>query len=180
MSKEMLPTKLCREQGLRPESTPIVIKSSKKIGEGLILVLLLAFGVGILVLASIVLLPYVNSIGGNIFGGIDSSTNTSWDRDAVEANSALADSFKATDEKGDEIVISDGLARSAQITISGYSDSSYSTKLNCSIDALPVYRDGSQISLPGLPHGKHTFTISEPISGETRVRVFSWKTIPSG
>jgi hypothetical protein len=179
MSKEMLPTKLGGEQSLGPESTPIVIKSSKKAGQGVILVLLIAVGVGILALASIVLLTYVNSLGGNIFGGVDSSILNSG-RDLVEANSAMSASFKATDAKGNEIVLSDGVARSEQITISDYSDTSYSTKLACSIDTLPVYCDGSPISLPGLPHGKHTFTISEPISGETIVRVFTWETIPSG
>jgi hypothetical protein len=110
MSKEMLPTKLGGEQCLGPESTPNVIKSSKNRGEGLILVLLLAVGVGILALASIVLLPYVNSLEGNIFGGIDSSA-TSRDRDAVEANRAVAVSFRATDVKSNEIEVNDGLTR---------------------------------------------------------------------
>jgi hypothetical protein len=176
MSKETLPTKLGGELGLGPESPPILIETSKKRREGLMLVILIAVGVGILALASIVLLPYVNSPRGNIFGSVDGSTTDSGSG-AVEATSALAASFKATDAKGNMIGITDGLAKSEQITISGYSDSPYSTKLKCSIDALPVYCDGSPISLPGLPHGKHTFTISEPSTGETIVRVFSWKTI---
>ena len=70
----MLPTKLGGEQGLGPESPPIVIETSKKRREGLMLVLLIAVGVAILALASIVLLPYANSPRGSIFGSVDGST----------------------------------------------------------------------------------------------------------
>ena len=173
----MLQKKLDGDEGLGPDSPPIVIETSKNRREGLILVLLIAVGVGLLALTTIVLLPYVNSPRGNIFGGVGSSSTTDGGSGTIEARSALTPSFKVTDANGKVIQISNGLAKPELITISGYTHSIYSTRLECSIDALPVYCDGSPISLPGLPHGKHTFTISEPSNGETTVRVLSWKTI---
>jgi hypothetical protein len=44
---------------------------------------------------------------------------------------------------------------------------------------LSLYCDGGPIAISGLPYGKHTFTIMEPSSGETIVRVFSWRNISS-
>jgi hypothetical protein len=175
MSKEMLPRKL--SEGLAPESLPTIIETNKKKRQGLILVCLMAVGVVIVPVASIVLLPYVNSIGGNIFGGVSSTTDST--NDAFEATTALGASFKAIDAKGDVIENNDGVARSEQITLTGYSDSVYSTKMLCTIDMLSLYCDGSPIAISGLPDGKHTFTIMEPSSGETIVRAFSWRNISS-
>jgi hypothetical protein len=90
---------------------------------------------------------------------------------------AMSLSFEAKDAEGNVIHISNGLGRSEQITISGYSDIGYSTKLRCSIDTLPVYCDGSPITISGLPHGKHKFSIAETGSAETVVRVFNWENI---
>lgn len=171
----MFPRKLT--EGLAPESPPIVIETNKKKRQGLILVCLMAVGVVIVPVASIVLLPYVNSLEGNIFGGVSSITDSG--NDAFKATTALGASFKATDAKGDVIENNDGVARSEQITLTGYSDGLYSTKMLCTIDMLPVYCDGSPIAISGLPAGKHTFTIMEPSSGETIVRVFSWRNISS-
>lgn len=171
----MLPRKL--SEGIAPESPPTVIETNKEKRQGLILVCLIAVGVVIVPVASIVLLPYVKSLEGNIFGGVSSTTDSG--NDAFEATTALEASFKATDAKGDVIENNDGVARSEQITISGYSDSLYSTKMLCTIDMLPVYCDGSPIAISGLPAGKHTFTIMEPGSSETIARVFSWRDISS-
>ena len=125
-------------------------------------------------MATIVLLPYVNSLEGNIFDGVSSSSTTDSGNHAFEATTtALGASFKAIDAKGDVIENNDGVARSEQITLTGYSDSLYSTKMLCTIDMLSLYCDGSPIAISGLPDGKHTFTIMEPSSGETTVRVFS-------
>jgi hypothetical protein len=137
----------------------------------------MAVGVVIVPVASIVLLPYVNSLEGNIFGGISSTADSA--NDAFEATTALGASFKAIDAKGDVIENNDSVARSEQITLTGYSDSVYSTKMLCTIDMLSLYCDGSPIAISSLPDGKHTFTIMEPSSGETIVRVFSWSNISS-
>ena len=170
----MLPEKL--SEGLALESAPTVIEINKEKRQGLILLCLIAVGVVIVPVASIVLLPYVNSLEGNIFGGV-SSTNSG--NDAFEATTALGASFIATDAKGDVIKNGDSVARSEQLTLTGYSDSLYSTKMLCTVDMLPVYCDGGPITIPGLPAGKHTITIMEPSSGETVVRVFSWRNISS-
>jgi hypothetical protein len=175
MSKEMLPKKL--SEGLAPESLPTVIETNKEKRQGLILVCLMAVGVVIVPVASIVLLPYVNSLEGNIFGGVSSITDSA--NDAFEATTPLGASFKAIDAKGDVIENNDGVARSEQITLTGYSDSVYSTKMLCTIDMLSLYCDGSPIAISGLPAGKHTFTIMEPSTGETIVRLFSWRNISS-
>ena len=167
----MLPEKLSK--GLGPESPPIVTETNKEKRQGLILVCLIAVGVVIVPVASIVLLPYVNSLGGNIFGSASSTTDSG--NDAFEATTGLAASFKAIDAKGDVIENNDGVARSEQITLTGYSDSPYSTKMLCTIDMLPLYCDGSPIAISGLPAGKHTFTIMEPSSGETIIHIFSWR-----
>jgi hypothetical protein len=90
---------------------------------------------------------------------------------------AMSPSFEARDAEGNVIHINNGLGRSEQITISGYSDIGYSTKLRCSIDTLPVYCDGSPITISGLPHGKHKFSIAETGSAETVVCVFNWENI---
>ena len=89
----------------------------------------------------------------------------------------MSPSFEARDAEGNVIHISNGVARSEQIIISGYSDIGYSTKLRCSIDTLPVYCDGSPITISGLPHGKHKFSIAETSSAETVVRVINWENI---
>ena len=58
----MLPEKLSGNQGLRSESLPIVTGTNKAKREKLKVVFLMAVGIGILVLASIFLLPHVNSL----------------------------------------------------------------------------------------------------------------------
>jgi hypothetical protein len=175
MSKEMLSRKL--SEGLTPESSPTVIETNEQKRQGLILVCLIAVGVVIVPVASIILLPYVKSLEGNVFGGISSGTTDSG-IDALDATTALEASFIATDAKGDVIKNGDSVARSEQLILTGYSDSPYSTKMLCTVDMLPVYCDGGPIIIPGLPAGKHTITIMEPSSGgETMVRVFSWVNI---
>jgi hypothetical protein len=173
MSKEMLPRKL--SEGFAPESPPTVIQTGKEKRQGLILVCLIAIGIVIVPVASIVLLPYVKSLEGNIFGGVSSTTDSG--NDASEATTALGASFKATDAKGDVIENNDSVVNSDQITFAEYSDSLYNTKMLCTIDMLPVYCDGNPIAISGLPAGKHTFTVMEPSSGETIVRAFSWRNI---
>jgi hypothetical protein len=133
MSEEMLPRKL--SEALAPESLPTIIETNKEKRQGLILVCLIAVGVVIVPVASIVLLPYVNSLEGNIFGGVSSTTDSA--NDAFEATTtALGASFKAIDAKGDEIENNDGVTRSEQITLTGYSDSLYSTEMLCTTDML--------------------------------------------
>jgi hypothetical protein len=108
-------------------------------------------------------------------GGRSSSTDSG--SAALKVTAAMSLSFEARDAEGNVIHINNGLGRSEQITISGYSDIGYSTKLRCSIDTLPVYCDGSPITISGLPHGKHKFSIAETGSAETVVRVFNWENI---
>lgn len=187
MSKEMLPEKLSgdqsNDQGLGPESLPIVIETNEGKREQSLVVLLEAVGIGILVLTTIVLLPYVNSFGGNIFGSVSrsSTATTTTDRgDSVaKPTTALPASFKAIAGNGN-VIEGNGVTKSDWITITGYSDSQYDPSLQCSIDSLHIYcSDSGEIGLSDLPIGKHTFTVVEPSDGETIVRAFSWKIIPS-
>jgi hypothetical protein len=75
------------------------------------------------------------------------------------------------------VIENNGVTESDEMTITGYSDSSYSTELRCSIDSLPVYCDGSPVMMSGFPPGKYTLTIEEPSSGKTMVWTFSWTII---
>ena len=87
-------------------------------------------------------------------GSIDDSGNTD-DGEAV-LPTALAASVTATDGNG--VVIEDkGLTKSGEMTITDYSDNSYSTELRCSIDSLPAYCSGSPVTISGLPPGKLTY-----------------------
>ena len=183
----MLPEKLSRDQsidqGLGPESLPFVIETNEGKRERSLVVFLVAVGIGILVLTTIVLLPYVISFGGNIFGSVSSSSTatTTTDRgDSVaKPNTALPASFKAIAGNGN-VIEENGVTKSDWITITGYSDSQYDPSLQCSIDSLHIYcSDSGEIGLSDLPIGKHTFTVVEPSNGETIVRAFSWKIIPS-
>jgi hypothetical protein len=63
------------------------------------------------------------------------------------------------------------------MTIAGYSDSNYSTQLNCAIDNLPVYCSGSPVTLSELPPGKHVFSTAESINDQIIVQYFSWEII---
>jgi hypothetical protein len=171
MSKKMLSRKLGADEGLGPESPTIVTETNKEKREGLKLIFPIAGGIVILLVASLVLMPYVNSLGDNIFSGLSSTTDSS--NDAVQATTALAASFKATDGKG-TVIEENGVTKSAEMTITGYSDSSFSTKLRCSIDSLPAYCSGSPVTLSGLPPGEHVFTVIEPVSDKITVQSFSW------
>jgi hypothetical protein len=176
MSKEMLPEKLSSDQGLGPGSLPTIKETNKGKRERLIVIFVMAVGVGIVVLTSILLLPYLNPLVGSIFGSKSSSTTDGSSLMLEQPTAPLAPSFKAIDGEGSEVNISNGLARSEQISISGYADSGYSIELQCWIDTLPVYCDGSPITIVGLPDGNHELRIVEARGTGTEVSVFSWTT----
>jgi hypothetical protein len=173
MSKEILPEKLSATRAVSMEP-PIVVNEKKKRGgrRGLLLLFITAVGLGAVALTSITMLApvaFYGRIGSP--GSIDDSG--SGDDGAAVIPSALAASATATDGKG--IVIDDsGLTKSADMTITGYSDSRYSTELRCSIDSLPTYCSGSPVTLSELPSGDHIFTIAQPVSGKITVQSFSW------
>jgi hypothetical protein len=68
-----------------------------------------------------------------------------------------------------------GLTKSGEMTITNYSDNSYSTELRCSIDSLPAYCNGSPVTILGLPPGKHTFIMAKSVDDETTAHSFSWE-----
>jgi hypothetical protein len=146
MSKEMLQRKLSEDQGFGPESPPpIVIETEKEKKRGGLAVLIIAVGVAIVALAGIALLIYVNSFGGNIFGGVSgssSSTTTDSGDSVAKPTTALIASFKAIDGEGN-VIEENGVTRSDAITISGYSGIEYDPRLQCSIDSLHIYCNDS-------------------------------------
>jgi hypothetical protein len=173
MSNEILPGKLSANRSVGAES-PFVMekkKENKRRGGGLSL-FLLAVGLGAVALASITLLAPV-AFYGHV--GSPGSINDSGNRDdgAAVIPTALATSVTATDGNG-AVIENDGLTKSGEMTITGYSDSSFSTELSCSIDLLPSYCSGSPVTLSGLPPGEHVFTMAEPASGEITVQSFRW------
>jgi hypothetical protein len=182
MSNEILPGKLSANPAVSAES-PIVVKEKKERGRrrGGLLLFLMAVGLGAVALTSISLLAPVTFYGHvDSPGSIDDSGSRG--NGAVVIPSALAASSSATATDGKGTVIGDnGVTKSAEMTISGYSDSSsssssssYSTGLRCSIDSLPAYCSGGPVTISGLPPGIHTFTIAEPVSDKIAVQSFSW------
>jgi hypothetical protein len=107
--------------------------------------------------------------------GSPGSIDNSGDRDdSAVISTALAASVTATDGNG--VVIEDnGLTKSGEMTITDYSDGSYSTEMKCSINSLPAYCNGSPVTISGLPPGKHTFTIAKSVDDETTAQSFSWE-----
>jgi hypothetical protein len=148
-------------------------KKEKKKRPGGLLLFLMAVGLGAVALTSITLLSPVAFYGRvDSPGSIDSSSSQG--NGAALIPTALGASAAATDGKGVAIE-ANGLTKSADVTIAGYSDSSYSTELSCSIDLLPTYCSGSPVTLSGLPPGEHVFTLVEPVRDEITVQSFSWE-----
>jgi hypothetical protein len=107
--------------------------------------------------------------------GSPSSIDDSGSRgdDATIPSALAASSATATDDKG-KVIRDNGVTIPAEMTITGYWDNSYSTKLRCSIDSSPSYCSGSPVTISGLPPGEHVFTIVEPVTDKITVQSFSW------
>jgi hypothetical protein len=135
---------------------------------------LLAVGLGAVAAGSITLVAPVS-----FYSHVDSSpgsiddTTSSGDGAAAVITSALAASATATDGKG-TVIENNGLTKSGEMTITGYSDKSFSPELHCSIDSLPSYCSGSPITFSGLPSGEHVFTMIDPLKDEITVQYFGW------
>ena len=183
MSKnEILPGKLSAKPSTSLESLIVVKekKEEKKRGRrrGRLLLFLMAVGLGAVALTSITLLVPVTfydhvASPGSISDG--SNSGGSGSGGAIPTALAASSSSSATAMDGKGTIIEDnGVTKSAEMTISGYSDSRYSTELRCSIDSLPAYCSGSPVTISGLPPGEHTFTVVEPINDKITVQSFSW------
>lgn len=174
MSNEILLGKLSANRTVDAES-PIVVekKKERKKRQGGLLLFLMAVGLGAIALTSVTLLaPVAFYDHVDSPGGID-DRGSRGDGAAVMPTT-LAASATATDGKGTAIE-ANGLTRSGEMTMTGYSDSRYSTELRCSIDSLPTYCSGSPITLSGLPPGEHIFTVMEPVHDKITVQSFGWE-----
>lgn len=156
--------------GMEP---PLVIEEKKERGRKGRLLFLIAIGLGTVSLASISLLLPVTFYGGvGNSGGIGDDSRSGGDSATLHSES-LAPSAEAIDGGGTAIGDND-VTKSDEMTISGYSDSTYSTKLLCSVDSLPAYCSGSPVTFSGLPAGEHVFTVIGSGSDKTAVQSFSW------
>jgi hypothetical protein len=175
MSNEILPGKLSANRTVDAESQIVVGKEKeRKKGPGALLLFLMALGLGAVALTSVTLLGPVTFYGRVASpGSIDDSSGDRGDGAAVTPTALAASSATATDGKGTAIE-ANGLTKSADMTITGYSDSSFSTELSCSIDSLPMYCSGSPVAISGLPPGEHVFTVKGSVSDKTAVQSFSW------
>jgi hypothetical protein len=174
MSKETLPGKLSANRAVSAGS-PIVVEEKKKEKKrrGSLPMFLLAVGLGAVAASSITLLAPVAFYGHVGSPGSINDTSSRGDGAAV-ITGALAASATATDGKG-TVIENNGLTKSGEMTIAGYSDSSYSTELHCSIDLLPLYCSGSPVTISGLPSGEHVFNVvEESINDEITTQYFSW------
>lgn len=170
MSNQILPGKLSAKRTVSAES-PIIVEKKKKSGKGLLL-FLMAVGLGAVALTSISLLaPMAFYSHVDSPGSID-DTSSRGDAAAV-ITGALAASATATDGNG-VVIENNGLTESDEMTIAGYSDSSYSKELRCALDSLPAYCSGSPVTFSGLPPGEHVFTTVESINDQITVQYFGW------
>ncbi|HJY09543.1 MAG TPA: hypothetical protein VJ250_01240 [Nitrososphaeraceae archaeon] len=166
MSKEMLSRKLTGDETLTTEPS-IGIKTNKDKKKRGQLAFLLAVAVGSVALISINLLTPVAFYETGSSSIDDSTHGVAPIPDDMEGSATATDS--------DGVVIEDnGLTKSAQITIRGYSDSSYSTILSCSIDSFPAYCNGSPVTFSGLPPGEHVFVVVNSLNDEVTAQSFSW------
>jgi hypothetical protein len=174
MSNEILPGKLSANRAVSVESPFVVEEKKKKKRRGSLFMFLLAVGLGAVAVGSITLVAPVS-----FYSHVDSSpgsiddTTSSGDGAAAVITSALAASATATDGKG-TVIENNGLTKSGEMTITGYSDSSYSPELHCAIDSLPAYCSGSPVTFSGLPSGEHVFTTVESINDQITVQYFGW------
>ena len=170
MSNEILPGNLTASPSVSAESS-IVVEKKKKRGTRGLLLFIMAIALGAVALSSISLLPPVTYDGRISSPAIIDNSGSRDDGGSIP--SALAASATATDGKG-TVIGREGVTKSAEMTIAGYSDSTYSTELRCTIDSLPAYCSGGPVTVSGLPPGEHVFTVVEPISDRIIVRSFSW------
>ena len=173
MSNEILPGKLSANRAVSVESPFVVEEKKKKKRRGSLFMFLLAVGLGAVAVGSITLVAPVS-----FYSHVDSSPGSIDDSGsrgdgAAVVPTALAASAIATDGKG-TVIEDNGSTKSGEMTITGYSDSSYSPELHCAIDSLPSYCSGGPVTISGLPSGEHVFTIAEPLSDKTTVESFSW------
>jgi len=174
MSNEILPGKLSANRAVIAGS-PFVVeeKKEKKRRGGSLSMFLLAVGLGA-VAAGIITLVAPVAFYGNVDSSPGSIDDTSSRGDgAAVITSALAASATATDGKG-TVTENNGLTKSGEMTIAGYSDISYSPELHCAIDSLPVYCSGDPVTFSGLPPGEHVFTTVESINDQITVQYFGW------
>ena len=174
MTTEILPGKLSANRTVDAESTVVIEKKKeKRLRRGTLSLFLLAVGLGAVALASITLLAPVTFYGRVTSpGGIDDNSGSSGGGAAV-IPTALGASATAIDGKG-IVIEANAVTKSGEIIMTGYSDSSYSTELRCSIDSLPVHCSGGPVTLAGLPPGEHELTITEPMHDKITVKSFSW------
>ena len=170
MSNEILPRNLSASPAVGAES-PVVAEKKERGRKGRLL-FLIAIGLGTVALTSITLLAPVTFYGRiGSTGSIDDGSSRD-DGGAVPSVSA-ASSAAAIDGKG-TAVGDNSVTKSTEMTISGYSGSTYSTELRCSIDSLPVYCSGSPITISELPPGHHVFTVIGSSNDKTAGESFSW------
>jgi hypothetical protein len=175
MSNEILPGKLSANRSVSTESPVVMEKTESKKGRGGLSLFLLIVGLGAIALASIATLAPVA-----LYSPIEGPTSIDEASRRGEAQAVLAGALaaSATTTDGEGTVIKNyDLTRSGDMTIAGYSDSNYSTQLNCAIDNLPVYCSGSPVTLSELPPGKHVFSTAESINDQIIVQYFSWEII---
>jgi hypothetical protein len=178
MSNEILLGKLSANSTVDVESPIIVekkIEKGKKKRQGSLLLFLMAVGLGAAVALTSVTLPAPVAFYGRVDSpdSIDDSGSSRGDGASAVIPTALAASAAVTDGKG-TVIEPNGLSKSGEMVMTGYSDRIYSTELRCSIDSLPVHCSGSPVTLSGLPPGEHELTIAEPVPDGLTVKSFSW------
>ncbi len=163
----MLPRKLTGDQSLTAGPS-IVLETNKDSKRRGTMMFLLAVAVGAVALTGITLLGLAT-----FYNDIKSSSSIKDSGYDAARPADMTASLKATDGKG-TLIEHNGMTKSGEMTITGYSDSKHSTELICSINLLPAYCSGKPVNFSGLPPGEYTFSVLEPRSDQTAVKSFSW------
>jgi hypothetical protein len=167
MSKEMLSRKLIGDQNLTAEPSTATETNKDKRGTSQI-GFLLVVALGAVALISLTLLVPIIPYYKNESNSADNSIHSA----AIPADMAAF----ITAKDGNGAAIEDnGLTKSAQAVIEGYSDSRYSSALRCSVNSFPTYCNGGPVTLSGLPPGQHVFTVIERLNDEITAQSFNWK-----
>ncbi len=171
MVKEIPSEKFGSERGSDSASS-VVVHHPKERSRGLV-AFLIAIGLGTGALIGIALDPYVTSLGNSI-DGVERSMSEKGNGQVVTA--VVSDSLKAIDDKG-TVVENNGITKSSIMTITAYSHETYLPQMQCLIDSLPVYCDGGEVTISGLPPGHHRFATLLPSNSGIMAETFDWNVL---
>lgn len=160
MKKELTKKQTYETKAIDPER-PIGAYTKQTAGLGTWLPML---GVAVLVAVMVtLLLPMRSDIGAG----------TAIGNSHIDSHIKLGDSMKVADMHGNSIPMN-SISKSGEIVVYDYFDRGFTTKLECTINLLPVYCNGSPFTISGLPPGSYSLKIGAFGDPSVKPISFSW------